>query len=174
MFNNSIKKVIGYWIAWVLTIGWATVYITHDDIAQQYKANTWKELTIDESELVGFGELAKDAREGSATFKQLYQETDCNNYEYDFYDSCETTKQSFNNVANKLEKNATCYDNIENNDNLEKSDIEFCISSEKEARDALKDIYIKIEWSCDNECQSAIDAAEYNIAMFQAYLKKLD
>lgn len=174
MSNNGLGKLIGYWIAWILTIWWATVMITRDDVAQQYKANTWKELTIDESELVSFGELRKEAREASATFKQYYQETDCNNYEYDFYDSCEATKQSFNNAANTLEKNATCYDNIENNDNLEKSDIEFCISSEKEARDALKDLYIKLEWSCGSECQSTVDAAEYNIAMFQAYLKKLD
>ena len=74
MFNKGIKKLIGYWIAWVLTIWWATVVITNDDVADQYKANTWRELNINENELVSFEESLEAEKNGRNQFQAMYDE----------------------------------------------------------------------------------------------------
>ena len=170
--TKTIEKIIGYWIAWILTIGWASVMITKDDIAQEYKTNTWKELIINESELSTFEEVARDSRESKEVFEELYRTIDCVNYEYDFPASCievKTTVKSFIEAANW---SIACYDKLAANKNLEKFDLLNCISSERATRDAAKQFYIKIEWMCSTECQSVIDAFEYNIAVYQAYLNK--
>lgn len=170
--TKAIEKIIGYWIAWILTIGWASVMITKDDIAQEYKANTWKELTINESELVTFEEVARDAREGKIIFEEVYNAIDCNNYEYNFHSSCTEVKTTLKSLIKATDWSIACYDKLAKDNNLEKVDLINCISSEKATRDAAKQFFIKTEWICNADCQSSLDLAEYNIAVFQAYLNK--
>lgn len=170
MFNKGIKKLIGYWIAWVLTIWWASVVITNDDVADQYKANTWRELNIDESEFVSFEESLETEKNGRNQFQAMYDELNCN--KTNDYNKCLLFKTSIKKIIEWLDGAIECKTRIVWKDNLEKSDISFCIDAEKELRDATKDFYISIDWSCGAECQETLDAYEYNVAMFQAYLKK--
>ena len=168
------KKIIGYWIAWILTIGWASVVITHDDVAQQYKTNTWKELVINENELSSFAEIAKETKESKDIMEETYKIIDCVNYEYNFSSSCEEVKSSIRNFINTVDWTIKCYDTLATKYNLERSDLFSCVSSEKATKDAVKQYYIKTEWICGTECQSSMDAFEYNIAVYQAYLNKLN
>lgn len=174
MSNNGLGKLIGYWIAWILTIWWATVMITQDDIAKEYKANTWRELTIDKSELSTFQEIAKETKEAKVMFEEFYNWIDCVNYEYDFPSSCEEVKTSLKTFINAIDSAVVCYDKMAKDEDLEKSDLVDCISSERTAKDAAEQVFLKMEWSCNADCQSTLDASEYNIAVFQAYLNKVD
>ena len=174
MSNNGLGKIIGYWIAWILTIGWASVIITHDDIAQEYKANTWKELTIDESELSTFKEVARETRESKLADEEAYRTIDCVNYEYDFSSTCEEVKSAMKTYIDTVDWIITCYDKLAADDDLEKTDLLNCITTEKATRDAMKQFYIKVNWTCNEECQKSVDAFEYNIAEKKKKLKKLN
>ena len=104
--TKTIEKIIGYWIAWILTIGWASVVITHDDVAQQYKANTWKELTIDESELVSFEESLKVEKEERNEMQALYDEIDCS--EYEDYNWCSSLKSNLEDIIASYDASIEC------------------------------------------------------------------
>ncbi len=170
MFNKGIKKLIGYWIAWALTIWWASVVITHDDVANQYKANTWRDLTIDESEFVSFEESLESEKAGKAQFQTMYNELDCN--KTNDYKKCLWFKTSIKGIIEWLDSAIECKTRLISKDDLEKSDISFCIDAEEQLKDATKNFYISIDWTCNSDCQKALEGNEYNIAMFQAYLKK--
>ena len=172
MFNKGIWKIIGYGIAWVLTIWWATVVITNDDIAQQYKNNTWKELSIDEMELVSFEEYLKAETEERNNMQSLYDEINCD--EYEEYDTCLALKDSLKEVIAWYDGSIECDTRIIEKQNLEKSDIAFCVNSETQLRDSVKNFYITIDWYCNEECEEELEAYEYNIAMFQSYQNKLN
>jgi len=172
--TKAIEKIIGYWIAWILTIGWASVMITKDDIAQEYKANTWKELTINESELLTYNEALNDAKETKALMQEYYQEIDCINYDYDFYASCDEVKVSLKSLINTFDWNISCYEKLVRDSDLEKADLINCVSSAKAMKDADKNFFVKTIWFCNEDCQSDIDALEYNIAVYQAYLNKVN
>lgn len=174
MSTKGIGKIIGYWIAWVLTIWWATVVITNDDVAKQYKENTWKELTIDESELFTFDELAQDTRENKAIFEKYYKTIDCAKYDYDFNASCEDTKTSFKAFIDTFDWEITCYEKLSEDKDLEKYDLINCVDAEKASRDTEETVYTNMYWFCDEDCQADIDAHEYNIALFQSYLNKIN
>ena len=172
MFDKSIKKLIGYWIAWALTIWWASVIITNDDVAEQYKANTWKELTINEDDFVSVEESLEAKKQAKELFQAMYNELDCN--KTDDYKRCTSVKSSFKDLINWLDSAIDCDTRISTKNNLEKSDITFCLNSAKELRDAVKNFYIVSDWTCNSECEEDLEPYEYNIAMFQAYLNKLN
>lgn len=172
MFNNSIKKLIGYGIAWVLTIWWASVIITNDDVAEQYKANTGKDLTINEDDFVSIEESLKAKKQVRELFQTTYDELDCN--KSDDYKWCTSSKSAFKDFISWLDSEIECETRIATKKNLEKSDISFCLKASTELRDAAKNFYIVWYWTCDSECEEDLKWYEYNIAMFQAYLKKLD
>lgn len=172
MFNKSIKKLIGYWIAWALTIGWASVIITNDDVAEQYKANTWKELKINEDDFVSIEESLEAKKEIKNLFQAMNDKIDCN--QDDDYKSCQSFKTNLKDIINWLDLAIDCDTRISTKDNLEKSDISFCLDSAIKLRDATKNFYISEYWTCDKECEEDLESYEYNVAMFQAYLKKLN
>ena len=172
MSGKSISKIFGYWIAWVLTIWWASVVITHDDVAEQYKTNTWKELTINENDLMSFEEALKTEKEERNEMQAMYDEIDCDKNQD--YNLCTSFKSSLKDVMTSYDAAIDCDTRIVSKDNLEKSDLNFCIDAQKQLRDSTKNFYIAIDWSCESECQEEVDIYEYNIAMFQAYLNKLD
>lgn len=172
MFNKSIKKLIGYWIAWVLTIWWASVIITNDDVAEQYKANTGRELTINEDDFVSVEESLAAKKEMRNLFQRMNDEIDCN--QADDYKWCKSFKTNLKDIINWIDLSIECDTRISTKDNLEKSDISFCLDSAIKLRDATKNFYISEYWTCDSECEEDLKWYEYNIAMFQAYLKKLD
>lgn len=172
MLDKGIKKLIGYWIAWVLTIWWASVVITNDDVAQQYKSNTWKELTINEDDFISIEESLKMKKDVKDQFQSMYNGMDCN--KTNDYKTCKNLKWSIKEIISWLESAIDCDTRITTKKDLEKSDISFCLDSSIELRDATKNFYINVYWTCNADCEESLNWYEYNIAVFQAYLKKLD
>ena len=170
--SKTIEKIIGYGIAWVLTIWWASVVITHDDVAEQFKRNTWRELEIDKIETVSFEESLKIEKQERNEMQAMYNEINCN--EYEDYNWCSSLKKSLKKVIDWYDWSIDCDNRIVSKNDIEKSDISFCINAQKQLRDSVKDFYIVMDWICDQECQEEIDIYEYNIAMFQAYLNKVN
>lgn len=173
MSDSIAGKVIWYWIAWVLSICWVSVYVTNDDVAREYKKNTWKELQINEGDFSSFEEVANRDKETISTMLETYNSLDCN-YEYpSFHDTCPNIKESILNVISALYGEIECMKILTTKDDLERSDLLFCIEKEKEWKESWIDFNKKVLWYCWEKCQQSIDSIDYNIALFQAYLNKV-
>ena len=169
-----MKDKIIWGIVGILTIAWVTVSITQEDIAEQYKENTWKELIVNEEDLVSFDEIIKQYNEMKLDMQNFLNWIDCTNYEYDFSDSCSSVVISLKNEIKALDSSIICFSTINSKNDQEKSDINYCIDAMKKEKITTLDFYQKVSWSCNNDCNIDIESIEYNLAMFQAYLNNIE
>lgn len=140
-----MKDKIIWGIVGILTIAWVTVSITQDDVAEQYKENTWKELTINEEDLVSFDEIIEANNQIKSDLQEFLNWIDCVNYEYDFPSSCSSVEISWQNQIKSIDNSNICFSKINNDINLEKSDLSYCIDAMKEEKITTLDFYQKVQ-----------------------------
>ena len=144
-------------------------------MAKQYKSNTWKELitelAINENEDMSIEESLNEKTQVRDNFQSMQDELNCDEEKDDW---CTTLKSSFKDLINWLDATIDCDTRIISKDNLEKSDIAFCIDAEEQLRDAFKNFYIIEDWECNSKCEDDLNVYEHNIKVFQDYLEKLD
>lgn len=172
MFNKGIK-IIGYGIAWIMTIWWLSLAVSYNDVAEQYEANTWKELTINENDLINIKESVETKKRVKEQFQTMNNELICNG-SGDDYNLCTSLKLSFNDLVNQLNVAIDCDSRIISKNDLKESDISFCLNASMWLRDIAKNIYIISDWTCNSECEESLEWYEYNIAMFQTYLNNIE
>lgn len=154
--NDNIKKLICYGIVCILIMLWASIIIT----------------TINKNRFVSAEESLEGNKQIKKLFQVMYNKMDCDK-SYD-YQSCISIKSSFEEFMSWLDEVIDCDTRIASQDDLEKSDISFCLDASIKLRDAVKNIYIISDWTCDSECEEDLKWYEHNISMFQTYLDKID
>lgn len=166
-------KIIGWVVVWALSIAWVTISVTDEDIAEQYKENTWRELSVSQEDLVTYDEIILQYKEFKTDIQDFSNSIDCVNYDYEFSSSCESVEAVLWDYIVSVEKSLSCFNRINNNSDLQESDLNFCVDAMNEEKVITKDFYIKTEWFCNMDCNNELENSEYNLATFQAYLNNI-
>lgn len=166
-------KIIWWTVVWILSIAWVAVSVTEEDIAEQYKENTWKELSINQEELVSYDEIIAQYKEFKLNLQGFSDNIDCQNYAYEFSSSCESVDVLLVDYLKSTDKSISCFDRINNNTDLIKSDLDYCVDAMKEEKLMINSFYNKTEGSCNSDCNAELEAPDYNLAAFQAYLNNI-
>ena len=189
--RGGLWKFLWYWIVWVLSIWWITYTVTQDDVRDQYRANTWKELVVDESDFVTPEEQIEDLNQILEYFKLDFDHEDCKEVGSDrdaLYEkyfmwewgalftkkvTCDKLVDVFADGYSATKMALRCEETQLNNNDLEKSDIEYCVKAWQKVRDADTAFYTTLYAECSEACEKDITADEYNIAFYQSFLKQL-
>lgn len=165
-------KIIGWAIAGILTIAGITVTVTQEDVANQYKENTGKELSISNDELFSYREIIDSNNELIASFESDYDYYNCENYDFEIYGTCDEFRNSILDYINATKSSNICFENLDRN-NVEKDTLEDCIEDMERLIEAESNYSYLYGGICDEFCEENIDAYEYNKALFQSYIKNL-
>ena len=123
--------------------------------------------------LLSYDEIILQYEDVKIQIQELSDSLDCMNYEYEFSDSCQSVDAVLKDYLKSTDKSISCLTRINTNLDLEESDLNYCVEAMNEEKLVIKDFYNKTEWYCNIDCNNELEAPEYNLATFQAYLNNI-